>query len=854
MIYLKDIHRRLKVLSESSEVGSKLNLYLEMSESAIQSGNVNNIIRAIKTCVDDTTNSFLLETMFDLFDNLYLNSDDPVQIERYGRMITEKAVSKTRDAKDTQTNLKRKLGRIKTAVQTKASNNIQDIADAINQAIKGAQGNFQTNTAPIKQRVQSAIPQQKKKDNTKAKLEAYLKVYSEMERECTKVIYCNRILENYNTISKRFNIDRIITENAGKNGMYDTAVSICRLIETYDYPDKVKFNTALETVWYGCEKNYITGVREEYVTAITDYFLAKGNNSFMCSKLLEASMIVETSDYNGDLGFDTNYDTSSKKLKDNLNEADIQHQILEYFNQDYYSLIPSDVLTTVVKEETDFNKIFNQFKASDEEHKETKLQWLIRKIYSKNPQDIIDGTPNLLGYVRAIFVLGTLAINPVIAAVAAISQIFLSLHTERKETEAMLKCFKNEIDQSKTKLKSTTDPDQKARLKKYINELEAGYKKIDEYYETQLTDAELDKKYDEDSDAEDTFASIIDDDNDDSSEDDDFGNMDDFDLGDMDSFDESFIFTMGVLADRFDKIPIKEFGRDQISNILAHSRVYTELADIAVRMPAIINKSDLLSVLEEQIEAEKAKAIQNESTVYSIERINMDSAKNTIIYSEGKEYIPANMTQQAKLLDATIYALEALNTINTACDYYHPLIEGSFTNTITMACEKVKKAFTKLSDQEKTISKNIDVAANNARKSLDKAFTNDNREAVIKGSIIPSASKCIKLGITGAALCIVDPVLAVIGALGYLGISKNYQAKERQLVLDELDTELKMCEKYIEIAESKNDMKALKKLLTIQKELQRQQQRIKYKMKVNFNQSTFDSTASPNTMNDPDHN
>ena len=44
-----------------------------------------------------------------------------------------------------------------------------------------------------------------------------------------------------------------------------------------------------------------------------------------------------------------------------------------------------------------------------------------------------------------------------------------------------------------------------------------------------------------------------------------------------------------------------------------------------------------------------------------------------------------------------------------------------------------------------------------------------------------------------------------------------------------------MCEKYIDIAESKNDMKALKQLLTIQKNLKRQEQRIRYKMKVDFN-------------------
>ena len=65
------------------------------------------------------------------------------------------------------------------------------------------------------------------------------------------------------------------------------------------------------------------------------------------------------------------------------------------------------------------------------------------------------------------------------------------------------------------------------------------------------------------------------------------------------------------------------------------------------------------------------------------------------------------------------------------------------------------------------------------------------------------------------------------------------------MVIDEIEIELKMCEKYIEIAESKNDMKALKKLLTIQRELERQRQRIKYNMKIKFGQKYYDSTNSP---------
>ena len=60
------------------------------------------------------------------------------------------------------------------------------------------------------------------------------------------------------------------------------------------------------------------------------------------------------------------------------------------------------------------------------------------------------------------------------------------------------------------------------------------------------------------------------------------------------------------------------------------------------------------------------------------------------------------------------------------------------------------------------------------------------------------------------------------------------------MIIDEIEIELEMCKKYSEIAESKNDMKALKQLLTIQRNLQRQLQRIKYKMKVELGKKVYD--------------
>lgn len=164
------------------------------------------------------------------------------------------------------------------------------------------------------------------------------------------------------------------------------------------------------------------------------------------------------------------------------------------------------------------------------------------------------------------------------------------------------------------------------------------------------------------------------------------------------------------------------------------------------------------------------------------------------------------------------------------------LTEMDIANTMKLAKENLKKTMKDLSDKEKTISRNIDAGCSQFTSAAERALVNDNREAVIKGSLIPSASKVIKGAIVAAAGWAVNPALAVIGVLGSIGISKKLQAKERQLILDDIEIELNMCERYLKIAEDNNDMKAQRNLLTTKRSLERQRQRIKYKMTVYHNQ------------------
>lgn len=154
-------------------------------------------------------------------------------------------------------------------------------------------------------------------------------------------------------------------------------------------------------------------------------------------------------------------------------------------------------------------------------------------------------------------------------------------------------------------------------------------------------------------------------------------------------------------------------------------------------------------------------------------------------------------------------------------------------NSLKLSIEGLKKKAKDLGSKEKEMSRDADITFNHFMNSMKSAMTNNSREQIIKGSVIPSFSKCIKtgIGLAGVGL-IAGPVTAVISAFAGLAVSKNMNKKERALMLDEIDIELQVLDREIQRAENGGSSKKYRELLTYQKKLQREKQRIKYNIKL----------------------
>ena len=132
---INDVHKRIKNTKYAGTTNSSM--MIENASKAISTNNPKEIMRSIEF-ITNNTNPVLFETVMDLFDALYeCDNSTAGQLNKMSNYICNEAVMKVRSAKKTNTNLKRKLGNIRSKVTTKINNSIQkSLNNSIKKAIK----------------------------------------------------------------------------------------------------------------------------------------------------------------------------------------------------------------------------------------------------------------------------------------------------------------------------------------------------------------------------------------------------------------------------------------------------------------------------------------------------------------------------------------------------------------------------------------------------------------------------------------------------------------------------------------------------------------------------------------------
>ena len=791
---MNDVRSRLKWVQRPAN-----NMVIESGQ--ITSYNrISDIKRFVEACYKSN-----LDVDFHIYCDLLENASKigtQSEVSSLGDYISENLVHRVRSAKETQTLIKQRMSRL----QNKTKPAIEDALDNI-------MANTDSSNFGAGASVSSSSPSAPQ-ENSKAVEEAYANMLDNL----SITMNCDRMLENYNRISKRFNIDRLFIESKLSNE--DIVIELCNMVDTYNMHTDIKFNSVIETAMYGFESNKKPYKKSDILETAVNYFLFKEDGLASCKEILDATLFFDKDEDMGDIDVFTEEEPEEQQS--------VEEAIM-------LSASTSNN-TSLVLESSDFNDIFTKFKKEElgkDGKPENKLKGLVDKLYRKDVNSIIDDTPDLLSWLRKFFVLGSFAINPVLGCVTYIGDKFVTMHYDRTELPKVIKAFNKELKDSREKLKTMDDGESKDKLEQYIKSVEKARDRVNNYYVELLTDKEQDEYYDK--------------------MDFDDGKDDDFDFDDF--FENNIIAKLG--NDMEDFVSIVESGIINEKSMYDLAKKLNKddisvLSKIASRHPETFYKEAVIDGITSSISRlRSSKSEPGVSSIQaSIEICARESALARLKDEQNKNTVVTEEVDVSKTISESEAIREAYHALSIMIDTYNKsnsMLEASFTNSLNVASNKLRNSFADMSDKERAISRNVDLGMNNLKKGIEMAVTNDNRESIIKGSVLPSFSKIIKLCIVNAGLIAFhQPALAVIGTLAYFALNAKVKPKERQMVVDEIEIEIDMCDRYIEDAERRNDMAALRQLLTTKKELERQRQRIKYKMGVKFGQKYYDAKAPMN--------
>lgn len=830
-ITFSDINKRISRL-ESSPPRTLINvkeaqLYTRHNGKDIfLSNNAFNSIENWESLDENTDVAF--GKALDVFEELCLNATSESMVRTACDILLE-GTSKVRNQTQLMNSLKNRFGRL----QHKSTVGVEKAHSSITSKIQDSIANIQ-NTLKSAGMAGGA-----KTVNIATTNECF----SQLQEKCAVFIECDRIVKNYATVSKRFNLDKIISNIRYDIDNYQACFEIASCIDTYNQSFKNRYNSALEIAAYVFDKHFMNYPKDKIVEAVTDYFLFTGSlkeeqvndvkdvmrisvlfeqEDFSSLSWVDLEMPPEPIDNNVTVDIE-NYGTGYEFLSENdLNKA-VEAKKKE---------IKKDVKKTgkIIKKaakegnpeehrDEEVKEMVAEFRASCLKNKDSKtnlpsLKSLITKLFAKNPYQIVYELPNLLSLIRIAFIITSGAIHPVLMVCTFIVDQLLKVHFSRKQLEKIVNAYKNEINSVKSKIEKTKDTQTKENFEKYLEELNKDLTKIKDYERELYTEEENDER---------EYADY------------DFGDDDDFDFDfDDDEFNFEEVAAIQIISSQIDAL--SEALIDDTVDGIVYNNIFKldndsidAITDFSITVPVILEKDKLKNCLCSY----RNELRESITDVKDYVRINCLNDNILKLETANNSYITTSTTKDA------MHYLQCLNEIaKIKSDSY--IMEMDFTNSIKLAVKQLKANAVKLKDKDKQISSSIDVAANNTAKSIENALMNGNREAVIKGSMIPSASKCIKAAIMAGVAWAVNPAVAVIGAIGAFACSKKLQKKERQLVLDDIEIELKMCERYLRQAEDEGDMKKVRQIEIIQRNLERQKQRIQYKMVVIYNQRVPD--------------
>lgn len=784
--------------------------------------------------------SVALTKVLDLF-SMILENDNSSNIENAASLIEGRIIPKLRDAKQTRHLNNYKRGWIKHK-HTSMLNDTKDNMTAVNRAESngGYLGNslhpnrkykrdiYGRRIGEEKGKANNQEDQQQAQENETQQQEAY---FDRFIAAASINEQCDRVLHNHSKLTKRFNLEDMVRKcPLDTISLQECVYRICELIDSYDIPFGIKYNIALENTMYLMQKNCIPIEKSLIVESATDYFLMGEIND---DRLHDMKFIIENAKFfsEDDLA-NVQYLTITEEEEQAIIEAvDNEDRVTPVFMENnhlhdmFLKWKKKHIKTKEQKNKVDrlkIKKLIHDFKRS---HKKdiNKFKDTSSRIFVQRPEAIIQELPDIFNFVRLGIVIGAFYIQPILGVLVLIAGAFAKMKVSREQMDKVIEQYAKERDKYKKLADEATDEKKKekytALYKQYKKDTDTLELKAQDLYTSAENDKRLEEKWAKEAEANMDSEGLLGD------------NFDfDFDFDDFD-FEESVKYTtmLSALYEQF------ALTKAEIMNTLKNNIGYVSADDIYNITEAVKLCNDIfdcpryVSILESELEnvsgayaySKKAALTQ---CIKDIEAIKYDNLLEESAPIGTIEDMYNVLKCKHELMTDTLSLLTGYKN-----SYINEGKEGlSFTSKLKIASENLRRFALKAKDKDKQLSYKLDSELNRTAKAAKRAMVSDSREAIIRGSFLPSASKCIHIALAAGASFLINPVLAVIGLIGYIGTSKSLTNKERNLILDDIEIEIKMCDKYLKIAEDKDDLTAVREIMKTKRDLERQRSRILY--------------------------
>lgn len=767
-----DIKNRIYKLSESCSYN--YNEYIH--EEAYRTTKLTAIRESMKAYLGEMLKAEKLEdaqtefeNMLNLYEHVIESCPTPSHEVDVCIYYLNEAVERVRTPKEMQTLLKR---RISLGTRQKGSGKLASKMEKISAGgVKpnDISGNIKGNADNLIKKIE--VPTLDiKKPNTPTS-SSNENCYNNLIDTCQKSIEVDRIITNFNELSRRFNVVKVLdTFTESITGNVDT---YCELFDTWtdeQMSKKSKFNVAIETALYINDKYNMGLDRSEIIESIVDYHLF--NN--------------------------TSYDFIYHCLENNsmVTEEDLI-PYMEYTNDNNLAYIIENESKNPDK---NTKSAIKEFKKSDNKTPE-KFKDVIAKAYTKTPDQIINDTPKIFDVFRFFVVIASFSINPILGLITFFSDQFIKRKYSREQCEKMIKKYTNEIDHVNKKIDKCDNEEKKKRLKEYRDKLEDGLYKIKDYESELYSEKEyenIENKRDESS---------------------------------SDNFDEAaMVILLAEQAMNINTVKLEDCIENHIARI-TETGLIDDITDFIIQSDNFLSLNRIKNIYESHYRDLKRAAKKDYVAIDTVNN-NINKISEALYYNTEDDSDETIVENDVRLLLGYNLFNEALMMLDE--ELSSPFfIETSFNNTFNIIKNKIQDGIKFLTDKEKEIASKIDSAFTSFKSNVESFFKSDAREQVLKGKILPSASNMLKVALPcGIAGVLIHPVVGAIGMLGYLGVHAGTTHKERQVILDEIELELNMVDRYIQKAESKENLKAVRNLLKTKKRLQKERLRIKYKMKM----------------------